>query len=109
MSSSQNPRSATLLGKQTSNYLNSAVTYDNYHDLTYLPANRLLADDLVRHTLLRIPLAGLTLPPFPGSTGNRVISGYEAWTGAAGMFPGMLFMFGEVPSSVWPYPFTVSK
>jgi hypothetical protein len=95
----QNPRPATSLGNQTSRFWNQSAM-DNYHDLSYVMANRFYQQPYIHDAVMRRPAAGPAVPPFPGSTGNTP----SGWNGASNLFPGLLFMYGEIPTAVWPYP-----
>ena len=94
----QAPRAETSLGNQTSHYWHQNAM-DNYHDLSYLVAARFYKQSYLRDAIMRVPSAGPHVQPFPGSTGN-VPNGFN---GASTIFPGVLFMYGELPSSAWPY------
>ena len=98
----QNPRPATSLGNQESHFMNNVRPMDNYHDASYLLANRYYRQQSIHDVVMRVPQPNMTIPPFPGSTGNQP----SGWSGATTIFPAMLFMFAEIPQSVWPYPFS---
>lgn len=44
--------------------------------------------------------------PYPA---NPSTGGWSGWTGCCGVYPGVLFMFGQMEGKVWPYPGTASK
>ena len=98
----QNPRPETSLGAQESRYFNAAKPLDNYYDLAYLLSNRYYQLQPMHDAIMRLPQGGPNMPPFPGTTGN----GVSGWTGSSTIFPAMLMMYGELPTSIWPYPFS---
>jgi hypothetical protein len=81
----QNPRSATSIGAMTSRYMNSGNPVDNNQQLGVLIGEYVLPNQPIRSYLLRDP--STTTLPFPGATGNTVITGQGTWSDVFGALP----------------------
>ena len=69
------------------------------HAAMVAQANVYYKDSILR-SIYRHELPGM--PPYPSEPLGG--PGYEVWNGDAGIYPGVLFMFGDMEGQVWPYP-----
>ncbi len=68
------------------------------HDVAFAQANVYFQDDYLRQAYTR---SGSGMDGYP----SRVASNgpHPVWTGEGGIFPGVLFMYGQTEGIVWPY------
>jgi hypothetical protein len=75
----------------------SGSNWSGVHDTYLAEANVYFKDTFVKGVYMRTQPGTVAYPSNP-------ISGPPAWTGENGIFPGILFMYGNMEGKVWPYP-----
>jgi len=69
------------------------------HDVLITPANVYYQDDYVHGMYTRTGAGMPSYPARPALYGPRVV-----WMGDGGLYPAVLFMFGDREGEAWPYP-----
>jgi hypothetical protein len=67
------------------------------HDIIAAQANVYFKDSFLKSIYTRTAAGAPAYPSYPAS------GGYEPWGGEWGLYPGVLFMFGQMEGKVWPY------
>ena len=79
---------------------NSNGVWRSIRDVWSAPANIFYQDSHIKHVYMR---TAPNTPPYPAKPET---GGYEPWGGDQGIYPDVLFMFGQMEGKVWPYPTT---
>lgn len=68
------------------------------YDIHFAEANVYYKDSFIKSIYMRTAQGA---PKYPAKVST---GGYGAWCGEWGIYPGVLFMFGQMEGKVWPYP-----
>jgi hypothetical protein len=71
-------------------------SWSGVHDTNVVPANLYFQDNVIKSTYMRTHIGTVPYPANPQG-------GPPPWTGENGIYPAMLFMFGDMEGDVWPY------